>query len=230
MFACLIIGITHPRRLINYAVKNGFLAIYREPGLKVDIYHIAANGKNLIYGQETHIDYYRFDKRAAGINTFLHHNAVVDTYFLVNKYITVKDWISEWTLRIGKRRREKIPDGLIVLADGTKIALEVETSYKTFSVLRSLVDRYRYEITKISRYSAVLLITPAKDRLAGIMPRLASYAPDFCEGFFIFADLEMLKQGLCIYKNQTRGLSEAFKLLNEEIQGMKDVQANNKYD
>ncbi len=230
MFACLIIDISDPRRLIDYSIKNGFLSIYREPGLKVGIYHLAVNGKNLIYEQEVNIEYYHFDKRAAGINTFLHHNAVVDTYFLLNKHIAVKEWISEFTLRIDKHRREKIPDALILLEGGTKIALEVETSYKSYPVLKHLVDIYRYDITKISRYDAVLLITPAKDRLASIMHRLSNYAPDFCAGFFIFADLEMLKQGLCIYKNRQGGISEALKLLNESFKGMKRGQADDMDD
>ena len=61
---------------------------------------------------------------------------VVQTYFLLKSHLNIKEWISEEVIRIGKKRREKIPDALILLPNGVKIALEAESKDKKFSCLK----------------------------------------------------------------------------------------------
>ena len=50
---------------------------------------------------------------------------------MLQKRLEIKEWICEWVLRINKHKKDKIPDGLLILSNGVNLALEVETSYKT---------------------------------------------------------------------------------------------------
>ena len=55
---------------------------------------------------------------------------------------------------------------------GMEIALEAETSYKTFSIWKWVVKRYRYDIQENS-YHAVLIMAVHKNSLEGILLKLS---------------------------------------------------------
>ena len=150
------------------------------------------------------------------INTFHHQNAVVETYFWLNRYLEIKEWVSEWVLMVDKRNRKKIPDGELVIPGNIRLALEVETRYKRPLVLRGVIYRYRYDIEKIFRYEAVLFVVVSDSYLKGFMNRLSRIAPEFCASAFIFCSLKMLEQGECFYQGRSRSIKEAVSLLKLE--------------
>lgn len=212
-FIQLIMNLSYSRRLIVYCLTHGYLNAYCEPSLKTKIYHLTQKGKDLLYSDEPLIEHYHFEKSLTGINTFIHHNILVEVYFLLKIHLNIKEWVCEWVIRIGKKRRERIPDALLILPDGTKVALEVETRYKKLTVLRSLIRRYSYDIEKISRYHCVLVVAHNRFNYEGLKTRLFTLAPEFCSKRFILTDVGMLEQGMCFYQEGLRHLEQAFELL-----------------
>jgi len=210
-FAQSVIGLKYPQWLIEYTIERGFITEYKKPEFRSKIYHLTKKGKLLLKDEEPNIIHYHFENRHAGINTFSHHNLVVESYFLLIKRLEISKWICEWALRANLRRREKIPDGLIILHNDTKIALEAETSYKTRSALKTWVVLYRYDIEKAKKYDIVLVIAQDMHTYESIRYKLYSIAPEFCGSNFILTELNMLREGLCFYKGNITTLAEAFK-------------------
>ena len=212
-FIQLIMNLSYSRRLIAYCLKYGYLNAYYEPSVRTKIYYLTQKAKDLLYENEALIEHYHFEKSFAGINTFIHHNILAEVYFLLKSHLDIREWLCEWVLRIGKKKKEKIPDALLILPAATKIALEVETRYKKVAVLKNLVAMYRYDIEKISRYNAVLIVASSRQHFEGLRLRLLHLAPELSSRRFILTDIGMLEQGMCHYQNQIIHLEEAFKLL-----------------
>ena len=143
---------------------------------------------------------------------------MVESYFLLQKQFEIKEWICEWVLRINKHKKDKIPDGLLILSNGTNLSLEVETSYKTRGAWKTVVTLYRCDIKKFSRYDAVLVV--ALDRLGyeSIKTKLYSLDLRFCSRNFILTEINMLKLGLCFYQSNTMSLTESLSKLKEKGQ------------
>jgi hypothetical protein len=164
------------------------------------------------------VEHYYFEKAHAGLNTFIHHNNMIEAFMFLKSHLNIKEWVCEWDLRRGKRLGEKIPDGLVTLADGFNIALEVETRYKTLGILKTFVKKYRYDIEKISRYNCLMVVASSRFNYEGLRMRFYNIAPEFCSRFFILADLGMLELGMCFYQGKMMHIEEAAKLLKEEGQ------------
>lgn len=209
-FSRQVIGLTYPRWLVDYARKIGLIRAYYASIFKVKIYYLTKKGKDFIYEEEALIKHYRFEKRHAGANSFPKHNLLVDMYLKLNKHIEVKlmNWGSEWILRIGKKKREKLPDGLFVLPCGAKIAVELEVEHEKIAFLKNLVYRCRYDVEKSSRYNAVLIVISCQGCYERLKKKLFIIAPDFYQKALIFADLNMLEQGLCFYKDEIKPIKE----------------------
>ena len=214
-FIQLIMNLSYTRRLVSYSLKNGYLNSYYEPTFKTKIHHLTKKGKDLLYSDEPLVEHYRFDKSLAGTNTFIHHNVLVQVYFMLKSHLDIKEWVCEGVIRVGKKKREKIPDALMILPDGTKIALEAESRYKKLAVLKRLVIRYRYDIEKIARYSAVLIVADSRTHYEGLKKRLFYIAPEFCSRKFILSDIVMLEHGMCFYQGSSMHLEEALTLLRK---------------
>ena len=149
IFVKTALKISCPYRTIERYVDEGYLKGYYEYLVSKEIYHLTKKGKDFLSQDEPYIADYHFERTHAGINTFHHQNAVVETYFWLNRYLEIKEWVSEWVLMVDKRNRKKIPDGMLMISSGLRIALEVETRYKRPLVLRGVIYRYRYDIEKI---------------------------------------------------------------------------------
>jgi DNA-binding PadR family transcriptional regulator len=212
-FSKLIIGLSDPQWLIDYSLKQGLITSYQEFLSGRNIYHLTRRGKKLIKKEEPMVRHYHFEKRHAGMNTFNHHNLLVETFFLLQRQLEIKEWICEWVLRIDKPRKDKIPDGLMILTDDTRIAIEAETSYKTKEALRTVVSLYCYDIEECSRYNAVLVIAQDMLTYESIKDKLYSIDPEFSVNTFILTEITLLKQGLCFYQTKIRALTEALELL-----------------
>jgi len=221
-FSKLIIGLKYPQWLVDYSIKQGLITSYLEPVSRSKIYHLTRKGKKLIKPEEPMVSHYHFEKRHAGMNTFGHHNLLVESFFLLQKQLEIKEWICEWVLRINKHKKDKIPDGLIILLNGANLALEVETSYKTKEAWMTVVTLYRYDIEDISRYDAVLVVAQDASDYEGIKTKLYSIAPEFSSRSFILTEVNMLRLGLCFYQQGLRPIIEALKLLNPK--GRQDEQ------
>jgi len=215
-FSKLIIGLKHPQWLVDYSIKQGLITSYQEPVSRSKIYHLTRKGKKLIKNEEPKVSHYHFEKRHAGMNTFGHHNLLIESFFLLQKQLEIKEWICEWVLRINKHKKDKIPDGLLILSNGTNLALEVETSYKTKEAWKTVVTLYRYDIENISRYDAVLIIAQDSANYEGIKTKLYSIDPEFCNRSFILTEVSMLQQGMCFYQQGVRPITEALNLLKPE--------------
>ncbi|MFH1519584.1 MAG: hypothetical protein ABIE75_03330 [Candidatus Omnitrophota bacterium] len=214
MFIQVVMNLSYARRLIDYSIKEGFINAYYESLFKTKIYYLTYKGKEMICDQAM-VEHYYFEKSHAGLNTFIHHNNLIEAFIILKSYLNIKEWVCEWDLRRGKRTGEKIPDGLITLTDGMKVALEVETRYKKLGILRNFVKRYRYDIEKISRYHCVLIVASSRFNYDGLRMRLYNLAPEFCSKAFILADLGMLELGMCFYQSKLIHLEEAIRLLKE---------------
>jgi hypothetical protein len=212
-FIQLIMNLSYSRRLIAYCLKYDYLNAYYEPWTKTRIYYLTQKAKEMLSETEALIEYYHFEKSYCGINTFIHHNILIEVYFLLKSHLDIKEWLCEWVLRIGKKKKEKIPDALLILNHGAKIALEVETRYKKLAALKNFTAMYRYDIEKISRYQAVLITASSRLNFEGLKTRLFYLAPDLASRRFILSDIGMLEQGMCFYQNQIIHLDEAFRLL-----------------
>jgi len=219
MFIKSTIGLSFPHRIIEASLSEGYIRHYYKPLCKCNIYYLTVAGKVLLYDYEAFIEYYKFERRHTGLNTFDHHNLLVEIFFLLKKHLEIKKWVSEWVLRVDRKRWEKLPDGQITLPSGLRIALEAETGYKDYSAWKDVIYRYRHDIERNTRYHAVLVIAVSQPYLEGIIIRLFNFAPEFCGKRFIFTDLEMLKTGECFYQNEVRTLQEAVSLLDKEPKG-----------
>jgi len=217
MFIQVIMNLSSSRRLMDYAVKAGFVDSYYESLFKKKIYYLTYKGREMI-GDQALVEHYHFEKAHAGLNTFIHHNNMVETFMFLKSHLNIKEWACEWDLRRGKRPGEKIPDGLITLRDGLTIALEVETRYKTLGILKTFIKKYRYDIEKISRYNCLMVVASSRFNYEGLRQRFYNIAPEFCLRFLILADLGMLELGMCYYQGKMIHIEEAVKSLKEGIQ------------
>jgi hypothetical protein len=215
VFSKLIIGLNNPQWLVDYSIKQGLITSYQEPVYRNKIYHLTRKGKKLIKIDEPMVSHYHFEKRHAGINTFGHHNLLVESYFLLQKQLEIKEWICEWVLRINKHKKDKIPDGLLILSNGTNLSLEVETSYKTRGAWKTVVTLYRCDIEKFSRYDAVLVVALDTPGYESIKTKLYKIAPEFCSRSFILTEINMLKLGICFYQSNIMALAEALSELKK---------------
>jgi len=221
-FSKLIIGLKYPQWLVDYSIKQGLITKYQEPVSRNKIYHLTRKGKKLIKTEEPMVSHYHFEQRHAGMNTFGHHNLLVESFFLLQKQLEIKEWVCEWILRINKHKKDKIPDGLLILQNDTKIALEVETSYKTKEAWKTVVTLYRYDIEEISRYDAVLVIAPDMLNYESIKRKLYKIAPESSSRSFILTEVSMLQQGLCFCQQEVRSITEVLNLLKPK--GMENEQ------
>lgn len=213
IFSKLIIGLKHPQWLVDYSIKQGLITSYQEPVSRNKIYHLTRKGKKLIKTEEPKVSHYHFEKRHAGMNTFGHHNLLVESFFLLQKQLEIKEWVCEWVLRINKHKKDKIPDGLLILSNGTNLSLEVETSYKAKEAWKTVVTLYHYDIEDISRYDVVLIVAQDALNYEGIKVKLYSIDPEFYNRSFILTEVNMLQQGLCFYQQGVRPITEALNLL-----------------
>ena len=109
-FVRTILKIPSAQWTIEHSVSEGYLKVYYEYLVGKKIYHLTKKGKDFLSPYEPFIADYHFERTHAGINTFHHQHAVVDTYFWLNRYLEIKEWVSEWVLRVDKKGRKSIPD------------------------------------------------------------------------------------------------------------------------
>jgi hypothetical protein len=206
LFAQTAIKLRFPQRLIEYALSKGYLGRYYEPKFKAKIYFLTKKGEDFLYDDQPLIEHYSFEKGNIGENSFLEHNLLIDTYFLLNRYIEVglKKWQSEWLLRrLSKQRVGTIPDALFVTADSKKIAVETLIEHKGLASLKHTVTFYQSEIEKNYKYHAVLVVASCSNQYEYLKKYLLAINPIFCSKAFILTELGMLEQsGCCLYQNK----------------------------
>jgi len=208
----------HARPNQNHPTHSaGYINAYYEPLFKKKIYYLTFKGKEMI-GDQAMVEHYYFEKSYAGLNTFIHHNNLIATFMLLKTHLNIKEWTCEWDLRRGKETGEKIPDGLITLASGLNIALEVETRYKSLEVLKTFIHLYRYDIERIARYHCVMVVASSRFNYESLKSRLYDIDPEFCLSSLILTDLGMLELGMCYSQRKIIYLDEAIKTLKTEGQ------------
>ena len=215
MFIKSTSGVLRPKRIIETSLSRGYIKRYYKSRLKRYIYHLSDEGKGLLHRHEPYIEYYKFNSRYATLNTFEHHNFLIEVFFMLRARLEIKEWTSEWVLRKDSSKWEKFPDGQITLPSGLKIAIEAENSYKNVSDWKDFIYRYSHDIERKPRYDAVFIIPLNKDYLTGIIVKLFNFAPDFAASRFIFTDIEMLKRDECFYGNEIYPLKDVFSLLEK---------------
>ena len=214
-FAQLIMNLSSSRNLVRNSVNYGYLDSYFDAKVKTQIYYLTEKGKDLIFHDEPLVEHYLFKKTFAGPNTFVHHNMVIQTYFLLKSHLNVKEWISEEVGRMRKKRREKVPDAVILLQDGSRIALEAESWNKRLTVLKNLVAGYRYDIEKISKYDACLVVASCDRHCEGLKRKFLKISPDFFSKRIILTDIDMLEHGTGLYQGESRHLEDALELIKK---------------
>jgi hypothetical protein len=219
-FAESRLNLSYPRWLVDYSVKQGFIATYHEPILRFQVYYLTQRGKGFLCTYEAFSNYYRFNNRHTGFNTFEHQKAVIESYFLLYRQLDIKEWIPEWVIKKNLNVKDKIPDGVMVLPSGIKIALEVETWYKQRGEWMCVVYNYKREMSGIisePRYNAVLIIAYSNSNYEGIKNRLFYIKPEFSNIAFMLTDLTLLPRGECFYQNEVRQIKETIDLLKQHI-------------
>ncbi len=213
-----------PRWLIDYSVRQHFIAAYHEPNLGFKVYYLTQRGQGFLHRYEPFSSHYRFNNRHTGFNTFEHQKAVIESYRILYKQLAIKEWVPEWVIRKKLRARLKIPDALMVLNSGLKIALEVETWYKQRDELKVVVYKYRREMKYgfyDSSYHVVLLIAYSSSNYEGIKNRLFYIEPEFSKKAFMLADLVLLERGECFYQDEVRQIKEALNLISQQFNDQK---------
>ena len=215
-FAQLIMNLSYTRNLIDSSIGHGYLGSCFAHNVKTRIYYLTEKGKALIFREEPLIEYYFFKKTYAGPNTFVHHSMVVQTYFLLKSHLNIREWISEEVGRMRKKKREKVPDAVILLQDGSKIALEVESRDKSLSDLKNVVYGYQYDIEKISRYDTCLVVASSECHYKSLEKRFLKIDPEFFNKRIILTDITKLEHGIGYYRGEPRHLEDALALLKKE--------------
>jgi len=224
-FAQKRLGLSYPRWLVDYSTKRSFIAAYQEPNLGLKVYYLTKRGQGFIHRYEPFSNRYYFNHRHTGFNTFEHQKAVIESYLILYKQLAIKEWVPEWVIRKKVRVRFKIPDALIVLNSGLKIALEVETWYKQRSEWKVVVYKYKREMSYgfyDSSYHAVLLIAYSSSNYEGIKNRLFYIEPEFSKKAFMLADLVLLERGECFYQGEVRQIKEALNLISQQFSGQQN--------
>ena len=206
-----------PHRTIEAALSDGYIQYCYEAVSGCNIYYLTVAAKELIQDTEPFVDYYKFDKRHTGLNILKHQKFLVEAFFILRKHLEIKEWRSEWVLRVGRKKWQKIPDGQITFNSGLKIAIEAETSYKDITGWKDFVYRYRHDIERAPLYHAALIVAGNKDYLTGVIIKLFNFAPEFSHKRFIFTEPEMLKTGKCFYRNEVYPLKDVISLLEKEV-------------
>ena len=216
-FGRSIIGLASPRWLINYACKRGLVRSYPAPGLKVKIYYLTTQGKDLIQGSR--INPYHFDRRLAALNAVTRQSFLVDAYLMCSRYLEVQltDWKTKGLIDFGKYRFDILPDSLFALSCGVKISVTIELHYKRIEYFKKMLGIYRYDVEKVYRYHAVLIVASPVRYYESLKRRLTRISPYFCRESIIFTNPEMLKQGLCFYNNEAMELNDAVELIRANI-------------
>ena len=83
MFIKSTSGVLRPKRIIETSLSRGYIKRYYKPRLKRYIYHLSDEGKGLLHKHEPYIEYYKFNSRYATLNTFEHHNFLVEVFFML---------------------------------------------------------------------------------------------------------------------------------------------------
>lgn len=214
-----VIKINSTQWLIDNTVKDGYISVYKELSVKAKIYYLTQKAKDFLSPDEPLIGNYRFEKTHAGINTFQHHNALVESYFLLRRCLEIKEWIPEGVLRTGARKQYKVPDGLLKLASGQHLALEIETTPKNLKTLKRMAGFYKYDLDKILRYSAVLVIAASKTYYEYLKEKFQIIAPDLFERKFILTSFDLLAQGGCFYQGEVCLITEAINRIGRDNDG-----------
>ena len=214
-FSQLVMNLSSSRNLIRNSVNYGYIDSCFAHSVKTKIYYLTEKGKTLIFREEPLVGYYFFRKTYAGPNTFVHHNMVVQTYFLLKSHLKIKEWISEEVGRMRKKKREKVPDAVILLHDGLKIALEVESRDKNLSALKNVVYGYQYDIEKISRYDACLVVASDEGHYKSLERKFLKINSDFFNKKIILTDITKLEHGIGYYRGEPKHLEDALALLKK---------------
>ncbi|PIQ90886.1 MAG: hypothetical protein COV71_02195 [Candidatus Omnitrophica bacterium CG11_big_fil_rev_8_21_14_0_20_41_12] len=208
------LGLSYPRWLIDYSTRQGLITAYHEPNLRLKVYYLTHRGQVFLYRYEPFSNHYYFNHRHTGFNTFEHQKAVIESYYILYEQFAIKEWIPEWVIRKKLRLKVKIPDAVIVLNSGIKIALEVETFYKRRDEWKVVVYKYKHEMP---RYDVVLIIAYNSSNYENIRDRLFYIMPEFSKKAFMLTDLSLLKQGQCFYQDKVRHIREALGLISQQF-------------
>ena len=140
---------------------------------------------------------------------------MVNVYLMCSRYLDARltDWKTKWLIDFGKYRLNILPDSVFALSCGIKISVTIELHYKRIEYFKKMLGIYRYDIEKIYRYHAVLIVASPARYCESLKRRLTRISPYFCPGSIIFANPEMLKQGLCFYNNEAMELNDAVELI-----------------
>ncbi len=213
------IKLQFPQRLIEYALNKGYLDRYYEPNLRAKIYFLTKKGEDFLYDNQPLIEHYAFEKGNTAESSFLKHNLLVDTYFMLNEYMEVglQKWKTGWLLRRSNRQRfGRLPDAVFVTAGAKIIAVEAVVGHKGLVSLKRMVNFYQSEIENNHNYQAVLIVASCTYRYDHLRKYLFAINPDFCPKAFILAEPEMLEQGgSCFYQGKLMTIEGAFRLVGK---------------
>ena len=121
--------------------------------------------------------------RRIDLRTFLHDNIVIASRFRLAEFWDAV-WIPEGAVKA--EDYPQIPDGILVFASGTQVAIEVENSSKGPKRFRELQERWRNMKTKLVLYIAT---SPSLHRL--IQGYMKAGPQDLPFGLVLWSDLEM---------------------------------------
>lgn len=121
--------------------------------------------------------------RRVDVRTFLHDSLVISARFRLSEFWEAV-WIPEGALK--SEDYPQIPDGVMVFASGSQVAIEVENSSKGPKRFRELQERWRSV-----RALMILYIATAPNLYRLIQGYLKTGPQDLPFGLLLWSDLEM---------------------------------------
>jgi len=197
-FAKIELGISNVRRLVEYCVREKYIGDYLAPPIEKHTYYLLERGKSLLE-EEVPVEIYRFRKGQINLASYNHDALLVEIYFLLRKFLKVQDWIGEWILRFNRKKGGCVPDGLLILNNSLRMAIELERTRKRMDKWRHIVRRYKVNI-KAGNCQGILLVAINRSILDVMTRRVFNIVPKLTEEHFFVTTFGLLRAGKVAYK------------------------------
>ncbi len=223
-FVIKILKLSHSQRLIEACIKEGYvlksdlsddakqMVLYRKK-----FYYLTKKGVEQL-DDSVPKEIYTFRKdRHINLKVVPHNGYVIEAYFFLIQKFNNAVWISEWIMRNNVKRRVRLPDGILVVDDKVKIAVEVEKTYKTEREWKEILSRYRRNIRNSSCHG--VLIVAMDNVFEGIKKQVHKEDKNFPnQHIFLTSFKGLAKNRLLCYEN-VLSLDDMVRQFNLQEQG-----------
>jgi|GEM_PF-4769062 len=157
----VVLGLKDARQLVWQCEKKKYIARVVAPvyayRFSLSFFVLTANGKKEVLTDSSFAGYdytvNRLNSTWMIARDMAHDSAVLETYLYLTKSFNITFWKSDWMMRKEVMRNKrlsygvaKVADAVIILGNGLKIALEVETRRKNSAQWKKVFQRYSVDL------------------------------------------------------------------------------------